>query len=99
VFQSQNFSEFPTSPQRFTVYAALYGGEGKGRIKLIITHLETERDIHIKDEPVTLPGRRMIMNMMLPVDNVIFPAPGRHMLTLKFEGETIMTRLFDVFPK
>src|SRR5262245_51488523 len=46
VFQFLVFSDFPTAPQAFTIYTALYGGKGEGTLELEIMRLETEEVIH-----------------------------------------------------
>jgi hypothetical protein len=46
LFTSLRFPSFPTPVHRFTAYAALYGGEGEGRMRLDIKRADTEAPIY-----------------------------------------------------
>ena len=54
LFQVLRFPAFPTPPMRFTVYSALYDGEGEGTIKLSFMHLETEQESSFLITPISL---------------------------------------------
>jgi hypothetical protein len=57
VFPALLFPSFPSPPQHFTVYAALYGGEGEVRMELVISRLEPEKDRILHKKGVAFPGR------------------------------------------
>lgn len=96
VFHSLRFRNFPTSPQRFTVYAALYGGIGEGTMELMITSLETEQDIHRYRRWQVLPVRGQIGTLEIRLQRCVFPAPGRYALKLSFDGGEATVRYLDI---
>src|SRR5262245_20006235 len=78
LFHSRRFATFPTTPERFTVYAAL-NGEGEGRLKLIVTRLETEEDVYSFTRWFAFPDRQVIVDLEIPVTRCAFPAAGRYL--------------------
>jgi len=42
IFHSLRYRHFPSPPKRFTVYVALYDGEGEGTMEFEMERLETE---------------------------------------------------------
>jgi hypothetical protein len=96
IFHSRSFRRFPTSPQRFTVYAALYGGAGEGTMELVISRLETEQDIYRYRRWHGFPRRLLPINLEIPVKRCIFPAPGGYSLSLRFDGSELAQRYLRV---
>jgi hypothetical protein len=96
LFHSRSFHAFPTPPQRFTVYAALFGGVGEGTIELMITRLETERDIHRYQRWHAFPDRNLTANLEIKLVKCVFPAPGRYALSLRFDGRELTRRYLDI---
>jgi hypothetical protein len=99
VFHALRFRVFPTAPQRFMVYTALFDGEGEGTIELIVSRLETEEDVHSYRRWFTFPERWQVINLMIPFTRCVFPAPGRYALTLRFNGNELTFRYMDIFRK
>jgi hypothetical protein len=96
LFQNRLYWAFPTEPQRFTVFAALYGGEGEGTIELTCTRLETEQDVYRYQRWFIFPGRDAIANLELKVTRCVFPGPGLYSLTLRFDHDLLATRTLNV---
>ena len=97
LFHAVRFDKFPTPPEKFSVYAALYDGEGEGTIELILTRLETEEEKCICRKWLTLPGRDQVVNLDMSVKHQVFPAPGRYLLALRFDQELLTRRTLEVF--
>jgi hypothetical protein len=96
VFHSRSFRGFPTPPQRFTVYAALYGGTGEGTMELVISRLETEQGIYRYRRWYGFRRRPLTINLEIPVKKCIFPAPGGYSLSLRFDGGELVQRYLRV---
>ena len=47
LFHALRFRTFPSPPQRFAVYVALYDGEGEGTMELVLTRPLGERCLEI----------------------------------------------------
>ena len=96
LFHSLELASWPSAPQSFTVYTALHGGEGEGRMELIVTQMATELDLFRRRWWYALPGRRRTVHLEVPIRRCVFPAPGRYGVTLRFENEDLNRRSFDV---
>jgi len=97
LFHARSFSAFPTPPQRFTVYAMLYDGEGEGTIELLVTRMETEEDVYRYQRWLGLPGRQMPVHLEMLVKQCVFPAPGRYRLKLFFDATDLdADRFLDI---
>lgn len=96
IFNSLRFADFPTAPQSFTVYVALLGGAGEGKMKLVINRLETESDIYAIQKWVAFPNRWMIVNLEIRLRECVFPSPGRYSLQLCFDDRDLAQRYLDI---
>jgi hypothetical protein len=96
LFHNRLFSRFPTEPQHFTVFAALYGGEGEGTIELTCTRLETEQDVYRYRKWFIFPGRDAIANLELKITRCVFPGPGLYSMTLRFDSDVLASRTLNV---
>jgi hypothetical protein len=88
VFHALHFPTFPSRRQNFSVYAALYDGEGEGTMEsmeLVLSRLETEEDRILHRRWFTFPGRGQVANVEIPVIGCVFPAPGRYGFSLIFD--------------
>jgi hypothetical protein len=97
LFSARRYRKFPTAEQPFTAYVALYDGEGEGTMELMISRFENEKDIYSYKRWIALPGRGVVVNLEVPIRKCHFPAPGRYLLSLRFNGKEITRRLLDVF--
>jgi hypothetical protein len=94
IFHSRYFRSFPSPMIGFTVYAALYGGEGEGTIELTVSQAQTEREIYRLRKWVSFADRRLI-NMELKVNRCVFPEAGRYLLGLRFDEQTVTSRIMN----
>src|SRR5262245_55796421 len=97
LFQVLRLPSFPSGPQAFTVFAALYDGEGEGIIQLTFMRMEDEGDIYHYRRWIKFAGRQNYAHLELRVTSCIFPAPGRYCLKLLFEGQQVTERFLDVY--
>ncbi len=95
VFHSRHFRKFPTPVVPFTVYAALYGGQGEGTIELAVKQAETESDIYRLQKWLSFPDRQLI-NLELKVPRCVFPEPGRYLLALRFDKQNLTNRALNI---
>jgi hypothetical protein len=90
------FHQWPAHAEPFLAYTLLYDGVGEGRMVLTATRLETEEDIYRNRRWVAFPGRGLSSHTEIPIRQCIFPAPGRYLFTLRFEGEVLAQQFLDV---
>jgi hypothetical protein len=97
VFQALRFRTFPSPPQSFTVYTALYDGIGEGTMEVVVTRLESEKDIGSYQRWFTLPGRARVVNFVTEFKRCVFEAPGRYAIALRFDKQELTHRYLDIF--
>jgi hypothetical protein len=97
LFTSLRFPSFPTPARRFTAYAALYGGEGEGRMRLEVKRADTEALIYWKEVWRGFAAPDMMSTAEVKARKCAFPSPGRYIVNLLFEGEIICYSVLDVF--
>jgi hypothetical protein len=96
VFQGLRFPSFPTPVQRFTAYAALHGGEGEGTMQLTIAKADTEVEVHNSTKWRGFADPDLITMYEGIVKDCVFPAPGRYIVTLRFDGDILTQRVLDI---
>jgi hypothetical protein len=99
VFNSLQFSTWPTPPYPFTVYTELYDAEGEGTMDLDVMRLETEQVIYRRPRWFASSDRGLTFPVEWRVRKCCFPAPGRYMLTLRLDGTELSRRFLDVKQK
>jgi Family of unknown function (DUF6941) len=75
----------------------LLGGDGEGTMELSVTQALTEVDVRTYQRWLGLPGRSTLVNVEIRVRGCVFEAPGRYAVTLRFDGQELTNRPFDVF--
>ena len=95
LFQGRQFRIFPTSPQDFDVYAALYSDKSEGRLELVVTRMETEEDVYHHRQWYRFPGS-YVMQVQIPVRKIRIAAPGRYQFKLLFEGHELTSRFLEI---
>lgn len=98
IFHALHFAAFPSLAIDFAVYLALTDGVGEGIMELVTEQLETEALIHRYRRWFVFPSDRLlIVNLLLPIQRCVFPAPGRYTLTLRLDGEFVAHRSLEIF--
>ncbi len=90
---------FPTPPQKFTAYVVLTEGLGTGTIDLVVSSLDTNREVHQRRFTIRFPDQLMEMRLVFNVTNCVFPAPGAYQLILLLDGECLAMRRIQVVAK
>ena len=96
LFQSRHFRQYPTPPQTFTVYGALFDGMGEGTLELVVVWLATDQKIYRYQRWLAFSSRLMTVHMEVKLKRCIFPAAGRYDVILRFDGEEVSHRYLDV---
>ena len=98
LFQARAYSRFPSKGDSFTVYSALTGLRAEeGKMELIVTDLE-ERDAYKREWWYRVPGG-LVYHLSVPVKIKTYKAPGRYLISLRFDGRILANRFLDVFQK
>ena len=98
LFQARRFSEFPTEPQEFTVYSALYSGGIEGKMELRCVRMETETVVYQYREWRVFPAG-IVMHWMHQLKRMRFAAPGRYSFKLLFDDVELVERYLEVMRK
>lgn len=96
LFTSLNVDRFPFQPQKFALFAALTDGLGDGIIEVVVTRLETDERIYMRQYPVHFPDRRVEVRTVFRINECPFPAAGRYQFTLLLDGEWLAQRDLQV---
>jgi hypothetical protein len=96
IFHSRRFSSFPTPPQRFTVYAALHGGEGQGTMRLTVARAATEETVYQVEKWRGFADPDLMTTYEEILTSCVFPGAGRYIITLRFDGAIVAQRVLDI---
>jgi len=88
--------EFPSLPQKFSVYTVLTEGLGHGIIDLVVRSLETNELVYQAQLPVRFTDRLLELRVLFRVRSCVFPSPGAYELTLLLDGEWLAQRRLQV---
>jgi hypothetical protein len=97
LFHARFVQSFPSPPQVFTVYVALNGGIGEGIMQLVVTCLETEKDVYSYKKWFIASGPDSVVNVEIKIRKCRFPVPGRYGFSLRFDDEEVTHRTLQVF--
>jgi hypothetical protein len=101
LFQARTYAHFPSVRDSFTVYGALTGPIAEeGTMELLVTDLQSQaqRDIFRREWWFRAPGR-LVQHVSVPVTIKTYKAPGRYLISLRFDGKILANRFLDVFQK
>jgi hypothetical protein len=91
-----SFDQFPTPTRPFTLYCALYGGEGEGTMQLVVSKWSEEQDIYRYERWMAFPYKDEFTTLEIILRKCRFPSPGRYCFQLRFEEELLGRRFFDI---
>jgi hypothetical protein len=97
VFNDLRFSGPPPFRVEFTAYAALFGGEGEGKIELVVSRMETEEVVYRYERWQGNPDPSQVRHLELRLQRCAFPAPGRYGCQLRFDNEDLTWRPLNVY--
>ncbi len=96
-FTGVAIDHFPSVAQRFDVFAALTDGLGDATIDVVVTHLETERQIYAQSMQFRFPDPLKVINLRFRVRTCSFPEAGTYLFSLCVDGEEIAQRRLLVY--
>lgn len=96
IFNSRHFWDFPSPVDQFTVFATLHAGVGEGTMQIVVSRLETEQDIDIYTQWLSFPERGLFVTLEVQLKKLVFAAPGRYSLTLRFNEQYITHRYLEI---
>ncbi|MCI0376455.1 MAG: hypothetical protein L0215_02485 [Gemmataceae bacterium] len=90
-FTRKKISDFPSSPQRFSVVAFLTDGFGAIPLEIAVSDLETLDDIDRFPATITFKDRLQEVRVVFRVTNISFPHKGAYDVSL-FAGDNILAQ-------
>lgn len=96
-FDQLGVDGFPSEPQAFWVVAALARGWKGGKIKLMVSHLESQILVSSNEGQIYFPDRSQVVYFRPHLKRLRFPAPGRYLFTLWVDDELIAERALHVY--
>jgi hypothetical protein len=94
-FVRHDVEEFPSPPQRFTVFSVITDGQGDATIDLVVTRLATGEEIFAQRVPWNFPNRLTEVRLLYKITQCRFPAPGLYQVTILVDGDWIAQRRFQ----
>jgi hypothetical protein len=86
---SVRFPTFPSPPQRIEVYAVLRDGQGEGMMSFTVTRLDLLEEIVEYSWPIRFRDPLHVVQVMLTLPGLSFPAPGRYQFALVADGDLV----------
>jgi len=96
LFNGRSYSHWPSPVEPFFIYALLVGGEGDGVMDFAVLNAATEQLIYRYRQWYTVPAPDFPVHYLQRTQRCVFPAPGRYLVSLRFEGEILTQRHLDV---
>jgi hypothetical protein len=88
--------EFPSPPQRFSLYAMLTEGLGDATKLLTVTNLETDGEVDRIKRNLRFPDRLEEVRLLFQIRERPFPVEGTYQITLLLDGEWLSERRLQV---
>jgi len=96
LFEAVNCTEFPVTLKNFDVYANLTDGQGRMRLALIVSDVETGDQILNHTVAIELPDPLAVAHVRFRLRDVSFPTAGQYLFELSVEGEIICHRRLNL---
>ena len=97
IFTGLAVDQFPSDPQRFSVFAALSDGHGQGTMELRVAHRGTSGEIFAQRYPIQFPDRLDVVNVNIRLRRLRFPVAGVYEFVLWIDGNFITQRNLRVY--
>ncbi len=96
LFNNRSYLRWPSPIDPFFFYALLVGGEGEGLMEFVFLRAGTEQLVYRYRHWYTVPAPDFPVHFLQRVQRCVFPAPGRYLAALRFEGEIVTQRHLDL---
>lgn len=97
IFTGLAVDQFPSGPQKFSVFVALADSQGIGRLELRGIRLDTGNQFYSQTYPIHFPDRATVVNVNIRLRNIRFPVAGIYELLLLVDGNLIAQRRLRVY--
>jgi hypothetical protein len=98
IFTGLAVESFPSSPQRFSVFAALTDSQGVGRLELRGIRLDTGEQFYSQKYTIDFPDRATVVNVNIRLRNIRFPVAGVYEFLLLIDDHLMAQRRLRVYP-
>lgn len=95
-FTRMRAGPFPSPARKFAVYAALTGGLGQVKIRVMVSRLADNRLVYSRDLPVEFRDRVEEVRFVLRLQEVVFPEAGQYVAELLADGEWVAQSVVNV---
>ncbi|HVA51580.1 MAG TPA: hypothetical protein VNH11_34885 [Pirellulales bacterium] len=96
VVSSLGFPKFPAESPPLAIYLQLYDGIGRYELGIELRNLADDTSVTAENfSSLDFPERLVKMELVLPIDAMRFPRPGRYELVILFEGQELATQFID----
>jgi hypothetical protein len=96
-FDDLEVDSFPSEPKQFWLVAPLARGWNRGKIKLMVSHLESQSLVSSKERQVYFQDRSRVVTFRWHLERIRFPAPGAYLFTLWVDEDLIAERTLHVY--
>jgi hypothetical protein len=96
LFNARSYTQFPSPIDPFFFYGLLVGGEGDGLMEFVVLSAATEQMVYRYRRWYTVPAPHLPVHFLERIQRCTFPLPGRHLVSLRFDGEILTQRHLDV---
>jgi hypothetical protein len=95
-FTHLHVNEFPSVPERFTVFTACTDALGEMTLDLVINRLDTFEEIYVQSHRVEFRDRLQEIRFLFRVNKCSFPTAGEYLVSIMAEGESAGQRKLRV---
>lgn len=99
IFTGMAVEAFPSARQRFSAFATLTEGNGNATMKLVANRLDTGDEVYSRSYPIGFPDRVAVVNIMIRLNDISFPAAGVYEFVLLVDGDSIARRRLRVYSR
>jgi hypothetical protein len=97
IFSGRAVREFPSPPERFSVFAALTDAVGRGIIELRVVDVSSEDSVFDWEDAIQFTDRFTVLNVHIELEDVTFPHAGVFAVQLFIDGEHIAESRLRVY--
>jgi hypothetical protein len=98
-FQRLSFTEFPSPPYPFAVYAVLTDGLGDMELRLAVSETDTLDEIYGRSSSIRMADPLRQQRMWWRIRSCSFPEPGRYQISLLADKQMLAQCVIDVAPR
>lgn len=91
-----SFSDFPAASPPLAVFLQLYDGIGRYHLSIELRNLADESSVAAEIfSHLDFPERLAKMELVVPLESIRLPRPGRYELAVLFDGYELATQFID----